>query len=138
MIQLELNLLGIKHYWAAFEFAAGRGQIHTHLLAITEHQSTILKEFYHLRNDSSSNAKQSNLISTYAKDVLELTANHPGYLNNEEYTKEDLKKHQFLPSLSKRYIETDNDIDDQQCLCHCTQLHYCNDFCMRQKKKKKG
>ena len=35
-------LLNICHYWAAFEFAAGRGQIHIHMLAITKDQPKLL------------------------------------------------------------------------------------------------
>jgi hypothetical protein len=31
-----LHVFGIKHYWGRFEFAKSRGQIHLHLLGITD------------------------------------------------------------------------------------------------------
>jgi hypothetical protein len=33
---IGLEIFGIKHYWARFEFAKSRGQIHLHLLGITD------------------------------------------------------------------------------------------------------
>ena len=33
---IGLEVFGIKHYWARFEFAKSRGQIHLHLLGITD------------------------------------------------------------------------------------------------------
>ena len=33
------EIFGIKHHWVRYEFAPGRGQIHAHLLAISEDQS---------------------------------------------------------------------------------------------------
>jgi len=33
---IGLEVFGIKHYWGRFEFAKSRGQIHLHLLGITD------------------------------------------------------------------------------------------------------
>jgi len=33
---IGLEVFGIKHYWAGFEFVKSRGQIHLHLLGITD------------------------------------------------------------------------------------------------------
>ena len=78
-----LNIVGkklfkIKQYWAAFEFASGCGQIHTHLLAITSDQHSRLKEYYMLRHDDDCYNKRVKLMSSYARNELQMTVNHHG------------------------------------------------------------
>jgi hypothetical protein len=40
---IGLEVFGIKHYWGRFEFAKSRGQIHLHLLGITDDATIINK-----------------------------------------------------------------------------------------------
>ena len=40
----------------------------------------------------------------------------------------------FIIGLKQRFIESDNDVEDQKYLCHCCQVHKCTDYCMRHKK----
>ena len=129
------KLLNITHYWGAFEFASGRGQIHTHMLAITGHQVEVLKKYYRLRNHDVHYEKRNKLVSQYARDVLELTADHPGYNNEFEYVSSDLDRSNFTHALKSHYIETTTDKEDQNKLCHSFQIHYCNSFCMRHRRK---
>ena len=107
------------------------------MLAITNNQQKVLKSYYDLRKDTQSIKKQSELIADYAYNILELTANHPGYHTHNEYITSTLKQEEYMLSLKKRYIETEDDIKDQQELCHCCQIHHCNDFCMRHKRSNK-
>lgn len=126
------KLLNNRHYWAVFEFAAGRVQIHTHMLAITEDQVKILTDYFNLQNET----KHVSLMATYARNILELTEDHPGYISEAEYTNQQLQKQEYTQSLRQRYIETDNDNNDQKMLCHCCQIHNCNEYCMVRKKSK--
>ena len=41
-----------------------------------------LTEYYNLRNDDKCDVERVKLLSKYALNVLELTAEHPGYDNN--------------------------------------------------------
>lgn len=132
----------IEYYWAAYEFAAGRGQIHTHLLAITKDQHSRLKQYFMLRHDDNCYEKRVSLMSSYARNELDMTANHPGLPkfvhptnmdtnNGEKYS---LSRDECVHALSERFIEANNDIIDQRDLSHCCQRHECNKFCMRHKR----
>ena len=70
------KVFGIEHYWARFEFAKGRGQIHLHMLAITKNRSH-QKEYYDLmKKGKIFEARES--LAKYAREVIGLTAEHPG------------------------------------------------------------
>ena len=64
------KLLNIKHYWAVYEFASGRGQTHTHMLAITGDQVRTLTDYYKLRTDPDGMEKRISLMSAYARDIF--------------------------------------------------------------------
>jgi hypothetical protein len=42
---IRLEVFGIKHYWGQFEFAKSRGQIHLHLIGITDDAVMITKKY---------------------------------------------------------------------------------------------
>ena len=46
-----LEVFGIKHYWGQFKFAISRGQIHLHLIGITDDATMVNKKFWKLRNN---------------------------------------------------------------------------------------
>ena len=127
------ELFHIQHYWAAFEFASGRGQIHTHLLAITSDQVQRLKYYYSMTDNENHLHERTKLMATYCRDILEMTANHPGYNQNDEIQYQNIESNSFKDTLNQHYFSTDNDIDDQKCLSHCVQIHQCNSFCLRKK-----
>ena len=74
-------LLHITNYWGDFEFAKGRGQIHIHILAITSDQIQWLQTYYKLNSHHNCAEKRAELMSEYAYNVLEMTTDHPGYLD---------------------------------------------------------
>lgn len=65
----------IKHYWARFEFAKGRGQIHLHMLAIVENIH-IQKQYFELKNNEN-HEEAVKLMCNYARVELGLIAEHP-------------------------------------------------------------
>ena len=78
-VQLWLKTVGnivfkIKHYWLRFEFAASRGQIHAHMLAISDHNKTfqIAHQLYH-----KDKRKEAEFLSHWAKETLGMTCNLP-------------------------------------------------------------
>ena len=109
--------MGITHYWFRFEFTKGRGQIHAHILAITEDTGVI--QAYHLaRNET----EKMEIISEYAREKLGMTAQLPP----QEPTTDDA-----IPSLSTRYCELTSESSDYYQLCSTCHMHKCNGFCMR-------
>lgn len=138
------KLFNITHFWAAYEFAAGRGQIHMHLLAITDDQYSRLKDYHMLRKNGIDNViEKTNLMSDYAKKTLKMTSNHPGLQpnNNDKQIKtinkkwHESSKYKWIHALNERYCEIADEIVDQRDLSYCCQIHFCNDFCMRNKSK---
>ena len=128
------HILKIKHYWAAYEFAAGRGQIHIHLLAITSDQCQRLSEYYAYRKSKDCYEKRTELMAKYGREVLGLSADLPGIVKD---------KVSFIPIsinndvLEKRFSEVVDDVLDRQQLATAVQMHYCNDFCMKTPRGKK-
>ena len=137
------KLLHIKHFWAAFEFASGRGQIHTHLLAITSDQIPRLKQYYSLRHTDPDRQKRTKLMAKYAHDILMMTANHPGKsginkkvnINDIALPEGTAKKEIYMTSMKKRFCEIENINTDLTNLCNHCQIHRCSNFCMRNKRK---
>ena len=135
------KILKIKHYWAAIEFAAGRGQIHTHLLAITSDQMPRLNEYYSLRYHKDGQLKRTELIANYARTILGMTSNHPGISENiDEINLNDIAPPQgfasretYSKALLRQHCEISDEETDQKELCNCCQIHGCNPFCMKYK-----
>ena len=121
------KLFKISHYWEAFEFSKGRGQIHTHLLAITNDQYGRLKSYYNLRHSLDCYNKIVQLMADYAYDVLDMTSEHPGLELPTDAT------YDHSDSMNKHYSDIDNDLLDQRDLSIYCQIHSCNSFCMRHK-----
>ena len=98
--------MNIEHYWGAYAFAAGRGQIHIHMLAITKDQPEILSEYYNLHNDVDGEKTHVQIMSKYSRNVLELTADHPGYFTSDDYIKHSFPREHYINSLRNLYNET--------------------------------
>ena len=62
------NIFKIKHYWCRFEFAPSRGQVHAHLLAISEHN-----KFFKVLNQKVPQQHKADVLAFWAKDNLGLT-----------------------------------------------------------------
>jgi hypothetical protein len=116
------EIFRIKHYYTRFEFAKGRGQIHAHILAITQ-DNGICVEFYqkYVRDDDTGGG--TKILSEYARNQLGLTADLPKV--NE--TLLDLTR----TSLENRYSDFTNAKADLYSLCIDCHIHECNKFCLR-------
>ena len=72
------DLFKIKHYWCRFEFEKSRGQIHAHLLAITEDSTDKdgINTTLHKHKDDKD--RQAELLFDWASKTFGLTSMHPG------------------------------------------------------------
>ena len=115
----------IKHWWGRYEFAKGRGQIHIHLLAITENNG-VMHEYYKAMYENNDKEKATKIMADYARDVFGMTAQLP-----EQYCDIDDDDNN---AISSRLADAD-DIGTDFCglisKCH---IHKCNDFCLRRKR----
>lgn len=129
------EIFGIKHYWIRYEFAPGRGQIHAHLLAITDDQSIYEIAHNGLRQGEDHNdAIRAEIFHEWAARKFGLTASVDDDFNSFNVRKEE------NPTLL-RFCEVEHTAEgirqDKQRLMKAVQLHDCSNFCMRPGKGKK-
>ena len=130
------TVLGIKHYWVRYEFAKGRGQIHAHLLAITDDA----KEAYARSNETEQDRCQR--VETWVKKKFGMTARHPatsdnGFLDMHLVGRPEGSLKVGTSPMNTRALSKTNHQKDLTELCNCTQMHQCSNYCMRNPKKKK-
>ena len=130
------NILGIKHHWVRYEFAKGRGQIHAHLLAITDDSSQPCAR------EGESIEQRCERVEKWVVDKFNMTAMHPstlpsGYLDMSMVGQPEGTLRTGTSSMSTRTFEKSNFQSDVAQLCNCTQMHKCSCYCMRKEKKKK-
>ena len=128
------TIFGIEHYWVRYEFAPGRGQIHAHLLAISNDQDiyTVSHQAGKI-TEPDPGENRAEIIADWAKQKIGLTASvEPGF--------DDIDLNESQPT-TIRFMDLRNDKDehlkDDQRLKKAVQTHTCNGFCMRNGKKKK-
>jgi len=112
---------GIKHYYIRYEYAKGRGQIHAHVLAITQ-DNGISVQFYKHYVQNGDKKGGIEILSEYARNQLGLTADMPHVTSN----KSDMSK-----GLERRFSEISNVNEDLFSLCMDCHIHECNGFCLR-------
>ena len=130
------HVLGIKHYWVRYEFAKGRGQIHAHLLAITDDASMAYAR------DDESPQERCQRVESWVSKHFGMTATHPatdcnGYLNMSMVGRPEGSLKVGTTPMSSRTIDKPNCHQDLIDLCNCTQMHKCSSYCMREPKKKR-
>ena len=136
------TIFKIVHYWLRYEFAKGRGQIHAHLLAITSNGYLLQHDIANADDEQ----QKINILSTYARNDLGMTANFPLIDENsniEQLTSDEKAKlsapegtasvNDYNKSLSSRCIEITDYKQDQGNLLNMVEMHECNQFCMRNK-----
>jgi len=112
------QVLGIQHYWLCYEFAPSRGQIHAHLLAISN-DKFIQYEMHQNKHDKS---KQAHILATWASKKCGLTAMHTEIDKNDmEYNPVDI----YFSQVDD--IQLDTDILKQK-----VQIHDCSKYCLKQ------
>ena len=120
-----LNVFGITHFWGRFEFAKSRGQIHLHLLGITNDavgKNGISSKLYRWKDNKE---RQSKILANWARKKFNCTA--------EVNIEADNVTGDVSPC-KLRFRETDSIEKDRQDLCMFCQIHKCNDYCMRKTK----
>ena len=114
-------IFDIEHYWARYEFAPGRGQIHTHMLCILKNNAIHELCYHHLKNKIHGEKKRAECLARWANSKFGLTAEMP--LQEKSFV---AKCH---PS-SQRYSDTDSYLDAAHLMQAC-QMHECSGFCMK-------
>ena len=117
---------GIKFYYLRYEFTKGRGQIHVHLLAITEDWG-LQEEFYNAWTKQGNKEEAASIVSSYAREQLDLTG--------EKLDFEGPGSSTFRNPLSNRFSETEDVKNDLAMLIENCHMHNCGEFCMRFMKK---
>ena len=114
------HIFGIRHYWVRYEFAPGRGQIHAHLLAVSE-DSSIYELCHRDLQKPDGEERRTQRLAEWAKKKFGLTASvSPGYNHDSS------KAH---PS-TIRFSLSDANTDADELLKSC-QEHQCSGYCMR-------
>ena len=126
-------ILKITNHWARIEFTKGRGQIHIHMLCITS--DIELQIDYHKLKKEGKNEEAVDLLTHYVEVRLGMTAEHPTSMATPDNTE---SPEIFKKSLTYRYHESDNSVEDFGMLCNSCHIHICNDFCLRPCKDDKG
>jgi hypothetical protein len=112
------SVFDIQHYWARYEFAPGRGQIHTHVLGISSD-----KKLWELSCFGDGNLKSAELAE-YARNKYGLTA-------SMEIT--DSTENDSIAALNSRFssLPSEEYEKDASHLMQKCQIHQCSKFCMR-------
>ena len=113
------EIFGIEHYWVRYEFAPSRGQIHAHLLAITNHHA-MWNHYYQLEESQrpaflcqwmEQNFDMATSVPVRVQSLCKETLNHP----------------------AKQTFQ-DSSLDGSNCLT-CLQQHSCSKYCLRKRKR---
>ena len=144
----------IKHYWLRYEFAPSRGQIHTHMLVITDHNQFIQNTMDKFKDHT----KMADALAGWMEQSFGMTACMPKTVNVDCMTCQDIKdimteednESHSLTDHPSNFTFTDviketqkHGNDDKKKkeifekdtinLFKSLQLHKCNAFCMRKR-----
>ena len=118
------KVFGIQHHWVRYEFAPSRGQIHAHMLVITNHQG-IFNTVYEMKNDKDS---QALFLQQWVEKSFNMTCG-VGFDLPKVVNKNDINLDNH-PSKTYYSEHKDTKEDGKQCLL-CMQQHVCSAYCMR-------
>ena len=130
-VKLWLNTVGkklfkIKHYWLRFEFAPSRGQIHAHLIIITDHMKE-LEQIFKLKDNQKS---QAEFIHEWLSKSFHVTARTETPTSQVE---ED--NIQTTHPSTKYFSNIMDNIKEDKLKCQLLlQNHKCSKYCMRKRK----
>ena len=127
-------IFGIEHYWIRYEFTPGRGQIHAHLLAISDDQDIYKLAHDAKKQEPDGDLTRAEIFAEWAESKFGLTATVSPDFDSIELNKAN------MPT-SVRFTDIGDDQDscdqDKQELLKAVQFHTCSAFCMRESKDKK-
>ena len=119
------TVFDIKHYWVRYEFAASRGQIHAHILVITDNIKV-----YNIYSSLNGNP---NVQAEFLRQWVEKRMNMVNtYLTDEEIKNFKKTKDDHPAKIMYQDVEDDED-DIKKCQVYMQQ-HVCNAYCMRKRK----
>jgi len=123
MDEYARDVMDLEYYWGRVEFAAGRGQIHLHILGIAKNKA-YLKDFY----DANTEEEKTKVLYDYATKHLDMTADVEIDENHQKLDPQN--KRTTSSPLGRRFSEApDIDMDHrhlaQDCMCHD-----CNNYCL--------
>lgn len=125
------KIFGIDHYWARYEFAPGRGQIHVHLLAISRDQ-----EIYEICNldvkEDNGEMVRALRLQDWLTKKINLTASVQSGFDHISLTNENSPCSIRFSDLEEN--ESTIIMDGQKLLKFC-EIHQCSQFCMRDPKE---
>jgi len=120
------EVFGIKHYWVRFEFAPGRGQIHAHMLCISDHLEIFEKCHEDLKDEREGEARRAVRLADWASKKYGLTATVCEDFDSIEVGRETSPcKHRYSD------VALESIPEDTQLLMKAVQVHQCNGFCLR-------
>jgi len=130
-VQIWLNTIGkkifeIQYFWGRYEFTKQRGQIHTHLLAITKYDPIQDVMFTYKNNKR----KQAKLLQEWVEKKYRMTATIPTGFDIALSDSQNRKNH---PAIFRFSDITDHKKDAINCLLYMQQ-HHCSNYCMRKRK----
>jgi Helitron helicase-like domain at N-terminus len=129
-------IFGIAHYWARYEFAPGRGQIHIHLLAIRIDQN-IFRLCYEDLQTADGKVKRDTRLAVWAAEQFGLTASVGTDFHARSTLPRDspcsIRLSDIVASTDLSDAITNVLYNDQQNLIKFCQVHDCNGFCLRHK-----
>ena len=121
--KIGFHVFGIKHYWARFEFAKSRGQIHLHLLGIIPNASKLDEIYDQLYKMKHNKDVQGTMLGEWARNTFNMTA--------ECESVDDIPDESKYSPCKTRLSQVQSLEIDQQLLCNFCQIHECNGFCLR-------
>ena len=139
----------INHYWLRYEFAPSRGQIHAHLLVITDHNKFLQSAMDKFKDHT----KMADILSEWMEKSFGMTASMPINASVDIIPCQETKESRNRQKESNTFLEhpsnfTFTDIDNQKKkqmnrqevhiedtnnLFNNLQIHRCNAYCMRKR-----
>jgi hypothetical protein len=115
------DIFKIKHYWLRFEFTPSRGQIHTHILAISDFRHV----FERYSQFSDNRPLQAELLRLWSEKYIGMTCNV-----DEAFLSTFQKDNENHPA-SKYYSDVENQEKDKAESLLFLQQHDCGGYCLR-------
>jgi len=126
------TLFGIEHYWVRYEFTPGRGQIHAHLLVISNERE-IFREMREDMNCPNGNELRASRLANWAKAKFGLNACiGEGFDDIDEATAKSSVRVRFSDVVD--LDDNDSIKQDTENLKKCCMCHQCDGFCLRRSK----
>ena len=126
-------IFGIQHHWLRYEFAPGRGQIHAHMLAITNHHD-VHNHYYNLQKFNDAGQQQAEFLADWVDRTFAMTAM---VLPEMMEAVEQLNKQQQQQVHPSNHFFSDV-TDHQQDITRCQwflQRHQCSEKCLQQRRR---